>query len=379
MKKKFVYITLLALTLIFALSLVACNQTDKDKNKKEEGQTTEKDKEETKKEAEKKDKKDEEASKEEENKEEAKDEKENKESQVEGSEGGLPIETAGAIMNYFELRTSGGVAGVMYKYILSRESDGVYFIYDDTKIENKDEMKIGVDEELLDKVRRLFDKYEVEKWNGYSMEARDVVDGDGFGLEIGFDNGERLYAHGYHKFPKNYSEFQIEIEALLKPYAEDLLQAQRQKLVEQGVKGDISYLMVNFIQEGGNSYQFRLSNNDTGQHYNFNLEIVSKDGKFFEKGDYQYYATIPLAAINFEGIKELIEKYELITWNGYNDSSKDASNNEQFQISIIFEEGSINAMGTVKPVNYDDFRNDFLELMADNLKSAIEEQGIEKN
>lgn len=379
MKKRLVYIAILAFTLILALSLAACNQTDKAEDKKDEGQTTEKDKDEAKDEAGKKNKKDEEAKKEDEKKEEAKEDNQNEDAQAQGSEGGEPIETAGAMMKYFELRSSGGVAGIMVKYILSREADGVYFIYDDITSENKDGMKVLVDEELFDKVRSLYDKYEVEKWNGYSMEAKDVIDGEGFGLEIAFDNGERLFAHGYHKFPENYKEFQTEIEALLKPYAEDLLKAQKQKLIEQGVKGDIKYLTVNFIQEGGNSYQIRLSNNDSGKHYNFNLEIVSKDGEFFEEGDYQYYSTIPLEAINFEGIKELIEKYEIITWNGFNDSSKDAAGNEQFQIDITFEDGSINAMGTVKPENYEDFRRDFLELMAANLESAIEEQGIEKN
>lgn len=71
----------------------------------------------------------------------------------------------------------------------------------------------------------LLVKRNVAKWNGFSGNAKNVLDGDSFSLSLEFTDGRTVSAGGYMRFPKGYREARDEIwrfldDALAKSGAE---------------------------------------------------------------------------------------------------------------------------------------------------------------
>ena len=68
--------------------------------------------------------------------------------------------------------------------------------------------------------------------------------------------------------------------------------------------------------------------------------------------------------IDFASFQALIDKYELINWYNYDETAEDYNNQEWFQISFGFDDGKVlNAMGTKHPEHYEEFRQEYLELI----------------
>ncbi len=61
----------------------------------------------------------------------------------------------------------------------------------------------------------LLDRHEIAKWDGFSGNARGVLDGKGFGLTLEYTDGRKVSANGYMRFPKGYGEAEKAIRALL--------------------------------------------------------------------------------------------------------------------------------------------------------------------
>lgn len=296
---------------------------------------------------------------------------------VEGSPGGIKINTEGATIEHLELTYDGTISGEFEKYKFYKEDEKFYFSFYDPELKTKEEIMIEVGQEVPDRLQELYIKSGVEKWNGFDMVDRDVVDGYGFSLTIVFSNGERLTASGRNQAPENYFAFKEGVEELFRLYIEEYKSAEIQKIIEQGVKGELNYVLVNFMEQHGHSYEISLINNNN-HNYNFSVRIRENKGEFFEEGEYMYYTTLPLEAINFKGIRELVEKYELMQWHGWESSSKDYGSSEWFQLELEFDEGSISAQGTDHPENYEAFRREFLELIAEMIEIAKQKYGLEK-
>lgn len=62
-----------------------------------------------------------------------------------------------------------------------------------------------VDESFVQTLRQLLIDNEAGKWNGFSKSDKNVLDGDSFTMFILMTDGTTLDAHGYMKYPKNYS------------------------------------------------------------------------------------------------------------------------------------------------------------------------------
>lgn len=355
MKKNILYILLPLLLIVGAFIFTACNQ-----NKPVE---TEKDSSET-------------GDREADGKEGENNENEG-EDQNEGSEGGIAMNTAGAGIDYFEARYDGSISGEIFSYKIEKEGDKFYFTYEDISLPYEEGLRTEIGREVLDELRKIYDELEIEKWNGFHKKDKDVVDGHGFSLSIGFDNGERLSASGYNYSPYHFWEFREKLAELFLPYIEKFKEEERQKIISKGVSGKLNYVMANFMEKNGDSYEITLINNET-ESYNLSMRIKSKKGEFFEEGDYLYFSVLPLEAIDFDGIKELAEQYNLIEWYGWQKEAKDADKSEWFQISFEFEEGIIDAAGTDHPENYEAFRKEFLERMAKMVENAKEKYGLIK-
>lgn len=68
--------------------------------------------------------------------------------------------------------------------------------------ENK--LEVEVDKKTVHEIIKVLKENEIEKWNGFDKSNKNVLDGDSFTFQLKTNDNE-IYAHGYMKWPKNYS------------------------------------------------------------------------------------------------------------------------------------------------------------------------------
>lgn len=300
------------------------------------------------------------------------------ETQSAGGEGGIAVDTEGATMTEFRFLNDGSVGGWHSVYTVMKEGEQYVFTYVDHSIRTlPDDFKIKVDETFMKDLRSLCDKYEVEKWNGFDQVAGDVYDGTSFTLEILFDNEVNVYAHGSNRFPDHFHDFKREADKLFEPLVDELRETQKRDAIEKGVKGELQYVLAEFERLGtGHQDTYRIEWNQDDRNYNFRVRIKSVSGEFFPAGDYEYYANLPPEAIDYKGVHELFEKYNLMQWYGYDEMAPKGEATERFALYLSFEEGAISASGTLPPQNYETFRKAFMELVVNNIERAKAEYGL---
>ena len=68
-------------------------------------------------------------------------------------------------------------------------------------------------------LEELFKQYNVGSWNGFDKNNKGVLDGRSFSLSVKMAEGQEIYARGYMKWPKNYSEVAGALKALMQELA----------------------------------------------------------------------------------------------------------------------------------------------------------------
>ncbi len=58
----------------------------------------------------------------------------------------------------------------------------------------------------VDKIIKLFNEYNVASWDGFRKSDKYVLDGTSFSFNVETKDGQKIYASGYMKWPKNYRE-----------------------------------------------------------------------------------------------------------------------------------------------------------------------------
>ena len=109
---------------------------------------------------------------------------------------------------------NGSMANASVSYTMERK-DGAYTASIKPLYEPEEATKIvTVDESFARELEQLLVQYKVGKWNGFNKSNKMVMDGTNFGLSVIMTDGASLDAHGYMKWPKNYSEVRNGIEEL---------------------------------------------------------------------------------------------------------------------------------------------------------------------
>ena len=72
--------------------------------------------------------------------------------------------------------------------------------------------KVGDD--VLDRICEIAGQYRVDLWNGFDENAKNVMDGSNFALEITLVDGSTISARGNNRFPVCYSEVSSSIRTL---------------------------------------------------------------------------------------------------------------------------------------------------------------------
>ena len=79
---------------------------------------------------------------------------------------------------------------------------------------NDDEPRV-FDPDLVAELLKVIESNNLESWNGFHESDPDVLDGEGFMLEMRFADGTSVYASGDNAFPDNYSGASDGIEAIM--------------------------------------------------------------------------------------------------------------------------------------------------------------------
>ena len=97
-------------------------------------------------------------------------------------------------------------------YQIIREQDGYYVSVNDGEGQS-------MDSEAADALMRIIDEYDVARWDGFDESEENVLDGEGFWLEIALTDGTSITARGENAFPENYfpaiSRIQETLDAVL--------------------------------------------------------------------------------------------------------------------------------------------------------------------
>lgn len=83
--------------------------------------------------------------------------------------------------------------------------------------------------QLMEQVQELFEKYEVETWDGFHEEEENILDGISFGLEVVFTDGKKISAQGNNVFPTNYQQVFQMLHTLTEPVLEKCRQNREQR------------------------------------------------------------------------------------------------------------------------------------------------------
>lgn len=122
-------------------------------------------------------------------------------------------------ITYFSFNSGGGWAGVTY--IIDKQDDDyimevTYYGYDSP------DLKFEITENELKEIANIINEYEIYKWNGFNESDPDVLDGDGFSISVIYDSNDKIVAHGYMRYPKNYSKGANALEEYLDGLIETL-------------------------------------------------------------------------------------------------------------------------------------------------------------
>ena len=93
-------------------------------------------------------------------------------------------------------------------YNLRREDSGAILM------SLNDGPETAADPSMAEKLENLVAEYNINAWNGFSKSRRGVLDGEDFNLEIVYENGFAVTAHGSNSFPEHYSDFQAAVREL---------------------------------------------------------------------------------------------------------------------------------------------------------------------
>ena len=275
----------------------------------------------------------------------------------------------------FTYHYDGTIGGNSHTYDVKVADDGTAVIKIlDMMHYDYGEMEGTVDSDFVMALESLCNKHNVRRFDGFDKVNRYVCDGSGFSLNITYNNGKTVSAHGMNESPKGFYEFAEDMHQLFKPCCERIYAAALQKKIEKGVSGEPTFIMANFIQggtSGSDRYEVLISRQGIRDN-NYEVSIRSVSGDFFPVGEYKIYTAVPDNDIDWEGFAKLVEKYGLVKWMDYDRAAEDYNNSEWFQLDLSFEQGRISAMGTLPPENYDDFRRDFLNL----LRKGVERHGL---
>ena len=118
------------------------------------------------------------------------------------------------IMSFRFSYSTGYMMNASVAYTLELK-DGVYTATVKPNLVPEEEASVfTVDKAFADELEEFLRSEKVSRWNGFNKSDDRVLDGNSFGLSIVTNDREIISAHGYMKYPKNYSAVRSGIESI---------------------------------------------------------------------------------------------------------------------------------------------------------------------
>ena len=73
---------------------------------------------------------------------------------------------------------------------------------------------LNTSKQTADKLADILRENKAGRWQGFDKTNKRVCDGHGFGIDVTFTDGSRLYAHGYMRYPLGYRGLVDAVESL---------------------------------------------------------------------------------------------------------------------------------------------------------------------
>ena len=97
----------------------------------------------------------------------------------------------------------GSYNGGYYEYSITKEDGKVKY-----KARGMNGVSLNKNKEIspsyLKKLSEVIEKNGIVIWNGFNKSDNGVLDGYGFSLNVEYENGEKITAHGYMDYPSGY-------------------------------------------------------------------------------------------------------------------------------------------------------------------------------
>ena len=115
-------------------------------------------------------------------------------------------------INYFYYY-EGSFSGA-YEYEIKKTKDKFIF-----KAIGLNGRKLNVEKEInendLNKLETIINDNKIYKWNNFNEKDNQILDGSSFTLKINYENGKKIEANGYMKYPKNYDQSSKKLQEYL--------------------------------------------------------------------------------------------------------------------------------------------------------------------
>lgn len=90
-------------------------------------------------------------------------------------------------------------------YTLKNDKDKTLVSIKPDGISDDEKLELEVDSSFLSDLESILNEYNVGNWNGFDKTDKYVLDGNSFSLSINMENDKGISAHGYMRWPKDYS------------------------------------------------------------------------------------------------------------------------------------------------------------------------------
>lgn len=277
-----------------------------------------------------------------------------------------------------EYRINGYSISCHYSIKKSDDKEGSFVLDYSNMLNAVSDINCEINDDTMEAISKLCEELNVVSWDKFDEVDEEVLDGSGFSLYLSFEDGTYISASGDNRFPKNYGKFEDGLAEILKPSIELALEKERDKKYENGEYSQkLEMAMINYSGRGlsgSDSYSILIRDNSSTST-KADIEVKSASGEFIEEGSYRYYGDPENTDELLAKIQEILEKYKVYKWDGYDESTPDYNDREWFQLDFCYPQASISCCGCGDTENYAEVRKELLELVIEYLKEYTKEQG----
>lgn len=72
-------------------------------------------------------------------------------------------------------------------------------------VPDEEKQTVEIPKEKVKQIETVLNKNHVSRWNGFNKNDKYVLDGDSFSFNLDYNEKDKVEAHGYMKWPNNYS------------------------------------------------------------------------------------------------------------------------------------------------------------------------------